>query len=514
MKNKISILAFSLLAIILGCHQKGHEAQKTAVKPVSGGEKLAKVYCATCHAYPEPALLDLGSWQNHVLPRMGYMLGIYPNDSVRETLFEKGPGGERVRTAAVFPKDPVIKLSTWEEIKQFYLENAPEKLPQPSLPEVNRSLGEMFEVREPAVRLSPPSTTLVKMSSKEIYIGDAHTQSILKLDSRGQVLNAAKVKEGAVWLEETDHKLWVAVMGSFSPTAAPPGMILSLPKDGTSGVEIPIKDLQRPVHFQLADLDKDGLEDVVVCEFGKWTGGLSWFRNQGDGNYEKHIISAWPGATKAYVRDMNKDGIEDVVALFGQGNEGIDIFYGRGDGQFTPQRILQFSPSQGSSFFSLLDWENDGDLDIIYTAGDNADFSPVLKPYHGIYIYINQGDNHFEQGFFQPMNGAYAAVARDFDHDGDRDLAAISFFPDFTQTPALDFMYLENKGGLDFATPNTFKEALPGRWIVMDAADYDGDGDDDLILGSLAFEVVPPMGLVEKWAEQGIPYVILENKTK
>ena len=214
------------------------------------------------------------------------------------------------------------------------------------------------------------------------------------------------------------------------------------------------------------------------------------------------------------MRDMNKDGIEDVVALFGQGNEGIDIFYGRGDGQFTPQRILQFSPSHGSSFFSLLDWENDGDLDIIYTAGDNADFSPVLKPYHGIYIYINQGDNHFEQGFFQPMNGAYAAVARDFDHDGDRDLAAISFFPDFTQTPALDFMYLENKGGLDFATPNTFKEALPGRWIVMDAADYDGDGDDDLILGSLAFEVVPPMGLVEKWAEQGIPYVILENKTK
>ena len=42
--------------------------------------------------------------------------------------------------------------------------------------------------------------------------------------------------------------------------------------------------------------------------------------------------------------------------------------------------------------------------------------------------------------------------------------------------------------------------------------DFDQDGDIDLLLGSLAFEVVPPMGLVDKWVEKGLPFVLLENK--
>ncbi|MFT5237636.1 MAG: hypothetical protein ACI9M9_001236 [Flavobacteriaceae bacterium] len=50
-----------------------------------------------------------------------------------------------------------------------------------------------------------------------------------------------------------------------------------------------------------------------------------------------------------------------------------------------------------------------------------------------------------------------------------------------------------------------------GRWIVMDASDYDKDGDIDLVLGSLAFEVVPKLGFVEKWMEDGIPFIVLEN---
>ena len=45
----------------------------------------------------------------------------------------------------------------------------------------------------------------------------------------------------------------------------------------------------------------------------------------------------------------------------------------------------------------------------------------------------------------------------------------------------------------------------------MDSKDYDGDGDEDLILGSLAFEVAGDTTLVSKWARGGLPFVILEN---
>ncbi len=497
---------------IWACQQKQPKTE-SASKALTEGEKLAKVYCATCHAYPDPSVLDLQTWKNHVLPRMGYMMGIFPDDSIRETLFEDGSAGDRVRQAAVFPKKAVIRKELWDRIQQFYLDNAPEKLEIPVRKTPIKEGLENFEVRNARIQLNPPSTTLVRMGEGELYIGDAHTQSILQLNRNEEVTSAAKVKEGAVWLQETEDKLWVTVMGSFSPTDAASGMILTLPKNGGSGVEIPVKDLQRPVHSVLEDMDGDGLTDIIVCEFGKWTGGLSLFHNEGNGTYKKSMISAWPGATKAYVRDMNGDGLKDIVALFGQGNEGIDIFYARGDGQYTRNRVLAFSPSNGSSFFDLLDWDGDGDLDILYTAGDNADYSPVLKPYHGIYLFTNDGENHFEQNFFYQLNGAYGAIARDFDQDGDLDIAAISFFPDFKNNPEEGFVYLENKGEMNFEA-STFEGVSRGRWIVMDAADFDGDGDDDIVLGSLAFEVVPPMGLVQKWAEAGIPYVILENKTK
>jgi hypothetical protein len=110
------------------------------------------------------------------------------------------------------------------------------------------------------------------------------------------------------------------------------------------------------------------------------------------------------------------------------------------------------------------------------------------------------------------MPGAYAAIPADFDADGDFDIAAISFFPDYkNQGPS--FLYIENQGDQNYI-PSTIKDQHLGRWIVMDAADADNDGDVDLVLGSLAFEVVPANGLLEQWTNDGIPFVVLENQRK
>jgi len=210
---------------------------------------------------------------------------------------------------------------------------------------------------------------------------------------------------------------------------------------------------------------------------------------------------------------MNNDGLPDVVALFGQGDEGIDIFFNKGKGAFSRERVIRFSPSNGSSYFNLHDLDMDGDLDIIYTAGDNADYEPLMKPFHGIYCFRNDGNNQFEQFFFYQLNGAYKAIPHDFDQDGDLDIAAISFFPDWENSPEESFVYLENQGELTFSA-STFPEVNDGRWITMDAADYDKDGDMDLVLGSLAFEVVPKLGYVDRWVKNGIPFVILKNRLK
>lgn len=197
------------------------------------------------------------------------------------------------------------------------------------------------------------------------------------------------------------------------------------------------------------------------------------------------MLRSLPGATKAYITDYNKDGLPDIIALFAQAQEGIFLFINKGKGSFETRELLRFPPVYGSSYFELKDVDHDGHADIIYTCGDNADYSSeVLKNYHGVYIFINNGDFTFKKKYFFPIHGAYKAVVRDFDKDGDVDIALISFFPDKKHQPQEAFVYLENTGNFTF-TPYTIKEYNVGSWITMDAADVDKDGDDDIVIGSL-----------------------------
>jgi len=109
------------------------------------------------------------------------------------------------------------------------------------------------------------------------------------------------------------------------------------------------------------------------------------------------------------------------------------------------------------------------------------------------------------------MHGASEVKAQDFDGDGDMDLAAISFFPDFNHQPN-GFLYFENNGnGFDVQTTPLSQS---GRWLRMEAADIDQDGDQDLLLGALNFQPLVPDSTFSRWKETGSAILILRNKRK
>lgn len=498
-------IAFALFCVIVlfACQtsvNKGGESPD--------GATLAKIHCASCHAYPEPQLLPKATWEQHVLPRMGYMLGIYPDAQTREALIEQGPAEAYVRAANTFPKAPLLDSTLWQKIQGFYLQQAPDSLP--AVPALELTALKQFTVEFPDYYLSPPSATLLSIEPDGLYLGDANSKGFYAFDASLNMVKGAKVREGAVSLHRTKTDLLLTVMGSFSPTDAPSGFLLQLPTNGGRPPRILIDSLQRPVHTAFADLNGDGLDDAVISEFAKWTGRLAWWEALPDGNYVPHTLRDMPGAIRTAVRDFNQDGLLDILALFGQGDEGFFLYTNQGDGQFQEERVYRFPASYGSSYFDLFDFNGDAYPDIIYTAGDNADYPPILKPYHGIRILENDGQNGFTERFFYPLHGAYAAIPQDFDGDGDLDIAAISFFPDFQQQPEASFVYLENQGDMQMQA-QTFPQSTAGRWIIMDSGDLDGDGDEDLALGSLAFEVVPDGGEVQRWVAQGVPFVVLWN---
>ncbi len=439
---------------------------------LSGGQ-LAQRYCASCHLFPEPGLLDKTTWTNSVLPAMAWRLGI------RDTTYRPPMGrnmSERflIRQAGIFPDSARLSLNSWQRIVSYYDALAPATLPLPTEPNLNRSLTS-FTPQPVSLGLSTGGlTTMLRQHPEtgDIYLADG-TRMLYQLDATGETKDFFEVTSPVADLHfGSDANLYLLTVGNLDPHDEPLGELLIM--DARGNHQSLIQGLSRPVHMNWHDLDQDGQEDVIICEFGNHIGRLSWFRSTGGDTFEKRVLWENPGAVKTVVRDLDEDGQPDLLVLMAQGREGVYAFYNQGEGQFDMKPLLQFPPVYGSSDFELADVDGDGDEDLLLVQGDNADLSPVLKPYHGLRIYRNEGDHRFTEAYFYPMYGATRIVSQDFDADDDPDIAVSAYFPNLPTNDSLvdaprSFVYLENTStdSLEFV-PHSLGGLNQGRWLLME----------------------------------------------
>jgi hypothetical protein len=477
------------------------------------GKQLAMQYCASCHLFPEPSLLDKKTWVDKTLPNMALRLGIRL-DGIDPYIGQ--PVGEEkwMREANVYPETAMLSLAAWEKIVAYYEKEAPaEPLPQKSRPVVSETLP-LFEAAHITVGdKTAPKTTLLKFDQKtsQLYVGDDQN-ALYVLDNKFQLKDTWWIDTAPVDIDFPNNAPpRLLTIGMFSPSEQKLGRLMSLDKSASaSSANVNIQALPRPVQFSTGDLNMDGKDDVVICGFGNNTGKLFWY--DGFDSAKENILKALPGARKTEIRDFNKDKKPDVIALMTQAREQITLFYNLGNGKFKEKVLLQFPPSHGTSYFELVDFNKDGFQDLIVTNGDNWDYSPIAKNYHGVRLYLNDGKDNFKEAWFYPLYGAAKAIARDFDNDGDIDIAVTSFYTDL-ESPQHGFIYLSNEGKMNFkahATPL----AASGKWMTMEAADFDNDGDIDIVLGSY-FQT---MGEITKLIFQGVTsfpqLLVLTNNQK
>lgn len=490
------------------------------------GERLAQGYCSTCHLHPKPELLSREMWIESVLPAMAPGESIHTPSSSAEISSLLGASASDL-VAHVIPAPP-LSPEEWAEIEAYYAREAPEQL-RPAdrrleaLPELPG-----FRVETPTTRRSPPATVSIRIDPElgQVVLGTIEPASLEVYDSELRPIQRLELQADPTsleWTRSMDGRPFLAITstGELLPNDRPDGTLILVPQQRTlptyTESHLVLRGLRRPVSCRLIDFNGDGIPDPLVSQFGDRVGKVGLYLSSPSGEVEERVLIPRAGATHCEVYDYDSDGDLDIFALMSQAREGIYLLENNGEAEFAERPLISLPAVYGASSFRMEDIDGDGRRDILLTCGDNADLSTEFKPYHGVYIWTNQGEGEFSREFFFPANGAYHTETGDFDLDGDLDIAAISFFANFRDSPEESVILLRRGGqpdDLQFQALGLDRPRL-GRWICMDAGDLDGDGDLDIVLGNFLLPLDGPAGtpsaIKDAWSEPRPPFVLLRN---
>jgi hypothetical protein len=494
-----SVLALLALSILAG---GVHAVQNAPARPpaptVPAGqpqtdvatEAEARAACIPCHAYPPPDVLPKAAWRDEIA-RMSLIRSNLPQPT--------GPMGTAARMM-VLPPD-------FARVLRYYEATAPAKLPAPAPWPAANPLTFVKRALNPASAPEGPAISNVRLLDVD---GDGRLE-LLATDMRFGLVMMGRPSESSTTLDviaqlsNPSHismvdfdrdglkDVFVADLGEYLPSDHTRGSLVLL-RGGRDGKyqQLELDHWPRVADVETADFNGDGTDDVVVAAFGwRKVGNLSVLENHTTDysrpSFVPRVIDARPGAIHAIPTDLNKDGKPDLVALFAQQFETVVAFINNGtaDVSFTPTVLYTAPhPNWGSSGIQLADLDMDGDLDVILTHGDTLDDS-IIKPYHGIQWLENTGSLTFVEHKLADLPGAHRAQAVDVDGDGDMDVVACAFIannPDVDETTLPALVWLEQ------TSPGVFErhtlEMGPPRHATLDAADIDGDGDIDIVVGN------------------------------
>jgi len=474
---------------------------------------LLQAKCGSCHRLPEPDQLPTERWEDavtHFMSKVTYYLGQAPT-------FQPVPAHQPYQQWMRQTREQ------WMDVLHYYLVFSQ---PGTVLPPDPSLAGIRFEAAP--LGIAPSRHVFDQIGNVNVVDLDRNGQpDILVCDFKRHMVSWIQL-QGAHWEEyllasvpfpghteagdfngDGHLDIVVADVGSDVPTDDRVGGVYLLTNDGRMQFDTTplLQDVGRVADVRPGDFDQDGDVDFVVAVFGFLKEGeIGWLEQHADGSFAYHRLSDKKGGVHVPTVDLNGDGRLDFIALISQEYEEVAAFLNQGGGQFLEQTLFKAgSPTFGLSGIELVDLDQDGDVDILYTNGDAFDLStPMIRPYHGVQWLENQGDLQFAFHDLIRFYGAYRAVPADLDGDGDLDVVAVSLINDWDDPARVSILWLENDGHQQF-TPHGIGRA-PTSLITADVADLDGDGRPDVVTGGMHMDPSDQRrGRVTLWRNLGPP---------
>ncbi|HEY7097909.1 MAG TPA: VCBS repeat-containing protein [Terriglobales bacterium] len=295
----------------------------------------------------------------------------------------------------------------------------------------------------------------------------------------------------------------------------------------------------------VADFNNDGIDDIAAVsgnsESPRYDGNFDIYLSRGDGTFQP--VKRFPasfGAIGIAAGDFNNDGNIDLIVVANpddnENKEGIDLFLGNGDGTFrlgsrggkqvrelstaavgdfdhdgnldaviapyftrrlgvllgngdgTMRDLMPISPGSFRPWALLVaDFNGDGTLDVASISSNDQEFKdPIL-------IYLGNGDGTFTFKTRVASHGDSPsnAVAGDFNQDGKIDLAVANTGNPLSSPGNVAILLGEGDG--TFQPAVTYAAKTP--WDIA-LADFNGDGQTDLVTNSYANRPVPNLSIL------------------
>ena len=250
-------------------------------------------------------------------------------------------------------------------------------------------------------------------------------------------------------------------------------------------------------YVAVADLDADGLSDILVCD--AFRNLVAWVRQSPRGTFTEHTLATVRAPAHAEAVDIDRDGDLDVlVASLGflhPNNARIGaVLVLENDGQqhFTVRTLVDQVARVADARAADLDGDGDLDVSVAGFGYDDGETSWLE----------NTGGWRFTMHVLQRLSGGINALPADLDGDGRQDIVALI-------SQEWEEIWAFVNGGNGRFTPRLLwgstNPDFGSSWITM--VDLDRDGDSDILYANGdAFEYAPPNS--RPW--QGVQW--LENK--